>query len=77
MPSLRSEADFQLLPAAGGDLRDQRGHLVQLAGADDQVDVRRPLEDQLLVLLGHAAEHADDLVRDARCLAFFSRPRAL
>ena len=35
---------------------------MQLPGADDQVDVRRPLEDQLLIFLGHAAEDADDLV---------------
>ena len=28
----------------------------------DDVDVRGPLEDQLLVLLGHAAEDADDRV---------------
>ena len=35
---------------------------MQLPRADHQVDVRGPLEDQLLVFLGHAAQHADDLV---------------
>lgn len=30
---LAAEADFQLLPAAGGDLFDQAGDLVELAGS--------------------------------------------
>ncbi len=50
-------------PCPGGNPLEQLGHLRELARADDQVDVRRALEDQLLVLLGHAAQHADDLVR--------------
>ena len=33
---------------------------MQLAGADDQVDVRGALEDEPLIFLGHAAEDADD-----------------
>ena len=57
-----SEADFQLLASARFDLLDQLGHLVQLSWANDEVDVRSSLEDQLLVFLGHAAEHADDFV---------------
>ena len=62
---LAIEAYFQPLPAAGGDFFQQPRHLVQLTGADDQIDVRRPLEDQLLILLCHAAQHADDLMRVA------------
>ena len=47
----------------GANLAHQRRHLVQLAGPDDQVDVRRPLENEPLILLGHAAEDADDFAR--------------
>jgi len=36
--------------------------LRQLAGTAHNVHVRRPTADQVLVFLGHAAEHADDLV---------------
>ena len=41
---------------------DHAGDFGELACADDDVDVRGALEDLLLVFLGHAAEHADDLV---------------
>jgi len=34
----------------------------KLARPDDQIDIRRPLEDELLVLLRHAAQHADNLL---------------
>ncbi len=52
-------------------LGDQAGDFGQLPGADDQVDVGSPLEDQLLVLLGHAAHYADHLLRPA----FFAVPQ--
>ena len=70
---LAAEADFHPLRARGAfgaDLADQRGHLVQLAGADDQVDVRGPLEDDPLVFLRHAAQDADHFVADARAWRF-------
>ena len=40
-------------------------HDRELAGAADDVHVRRPLANQFLVFLGHTAEHADDGVRSA------------
>ena len=54
------EAHFHPLPAAGGHVFQQRRQLAQLAGPDHQIDVRGAAEDLLLVLLGHAAQHADD-----------------
>ena len=63
-------------PAAGGHLLQQRRQLAQLARPDHQVDVRGPAEDLLLVLLGHAAQDADDRPRPF-CLRCFSRPKAL
>ena len=41
---------------------NEGGHLVQLAGADDQVDIRGSFENDALIFLGHAAEDADDFV---------------
>jgi hypothetical protein len=32
-----------------------------LPGADDEIDIGRPLPDKFLILLGHAADDADDL----------------
>ena len=64
-----AEADFHPLRARRAfcaDFANERGHLVELAGADDEIDVRGALEDDALILLGHAAEDADDLVRDVR-----------
>ena len=63
---LAAEADFHPLRARrafGANLAHERRHLVQLAGPDDEIDVRRPLEDDALVLLRHAAQDADDFVR--------------
>ena len=37
--------------------------LAELAGTDDQIDVRRAAEDRFLVFLRHAAHHADDQLR--------------
>jgi hypothetical protein len=56
---LAAEADFHPLAASRPNLADQRGHLVQLPRPDDQIDVRRPLEDEPLILLSHAAQNAD------------------
>ena len=36
---------------------------MQLARSDDQINIGCPLEDQLLVILRHATDHTDDLVR--------------
>ena len=45
------------------DLLDQLRQPGELAGAADDVDVRGAVEDQLLVFLRHAAQHADDRFR--------------
>ncbi len=37
--------------------------MLELAGSDHQVHVRGPLEDSLLLFLGHATQHADDRLR--------------
>ena len=58
---LAAEADGHLRAFAGGDFVDQIGNAGELAGADDQIDIGGPAEDELLVLLGHAAHDADDL----------------
>ncbi len=63
LAGLAVEAHLDLRPAAGGDPLQQGRQLGQLARPDHQVHVRRPLEDLLLVLLGHAADDADHLVR--------------
>ena len=55
-----TQADFHLLAVARLDTLDQLGHGVQLAGAHNEIDIRRPAKDELLVLLRHAAQHADD-----------------
>ena len=57
---LAVEAHLQLRTAASKNSIDEPGHLVQLPGADDEVDPRRPRSHERLVLLGHAAEDADD-----------------
>jgi len=57
------ETDFHPRPAAGGHLGQQVGQSPQLARPDHQVHVRSTLRDMRLVLLGHAAEHADDFLR--------------
>src|SRR4051812_43678783 len=49
--------------AFGAQLADERGNLVELAGAHDQVDVRSPFENEALVFLSHAAEDANDFAR--------------
>ena len=61
----------------GGDFFQQPRHLVQLPGADDQIDKRRSLENQPLIFLRHAAQHADDFLRVDAALACLSRPSAL
>ena len=57
------EADFHPLSAAGSHVFEQGWQLAQLPWADHQIDVRGAAEDLLLILLGHAAQHADDRVR--------------
>jgi hypothetical protein len=57
-----TEADFHFLSATGFDVGDQIGNLMQLARADDQIDVRRTLENHPLIFLSHAAQDADDFV---------------
>ena len=62
------EADFQQWFHDGGGLAlppsckviEQQRELAELAGADDEIDVRRPAENARLILLRHAAEYADD-----------------
>ena len=41
---------------------EQRRQLAELAGADDEIDMRGPAEDGCLVLLGHAADDADNQI---------------
>ena len=72
LPALRSRLTSIRGPLPAAISVNQPGHLMQLAGTDDQIDIRRPLENQLLVFLGHAAQHADDLVADAFALTCFS-----
>ncbi len=57
-----AQADGQLLAAAGPRRLDQLRRLLQLAGADDQIDIRGSFEDLPLVLLSHAAQHANDFL---------------
>ena len=54
------EADLQPRATAGEHLVDEAGHAMELPRADDEIDPRRPLADEFLILLGHAAEHAHD-----------------
>ena len=56
------EAHFQsrLAVALGGHFLQDLRQAVDLARPDDQVDVCGAAEDQVLVLLGHAAQDADD-----------------
>ena len=65
LPSLRPRLTSICGPAPAAIFSISSGTWCKLAGADDQIDVRRPLEDELLILLGHAADDADDLVRVA------------
>ena len=53
------QADGELRLRLGFGDRQQFGHSRELARADDDVDVRRPLQNQVLILLGHAAQDAD------------------
>ncbi len=55
------QADGQLAASTRAGALDQFRRLLQLPRTDDQIDVRRTIEDQPLVLLGHAAQDADDL----------------
>ena len=48
------------------DLVEELRDVLEAVGAHDEVDVRRPLEDEVLVVLGHAAHDADDRRRAAR-----------
>ena len=63
---LAIEADLDSRAAAGEHLVYECGHLVELPRADDKVDPRRPLADQVLVFLCHAPEHAHDHVGPLR-----------
>ena len=63
---LAAEADFHALGtrrAFCADFAYERGHLVQLAGADDQINIRGAFEDDALVVLRHAAEDANYRIR--------------
>ncbi len=71
---LTAEAHLQLLPFACLHLADQLGHLVQLPGADHQIDVGCPLEYGPLVVLRHAANHANHLV-GVSLLGIFQSPQ--
>jgi hypothetical protein len=61
-----AEADFHSLSARGtfgSDFANERGHLMELAGADDEINVRSAFENDALMVLGHAAEDADYRIR--------------
>jgi hypothetical protein len=45
---------------------NQRGQLIELAGAAENIHVRETLENVRPVALGHAADHADDHARVGR-----------
>ena len=62
------EAHLQPGATAGEHVIDEAGHAVELARTDDEIDPGRPLADEFLILLGHAAEHAD---HEARTLLLF------
>ncbi len=59
--AIEAERNLQLAGVAYG--ADQLRQARELAGAADDVDVRGPAADQLLVFLRHAAEHAYNLRR--------------
>ena len=58
-----SQRDRHLLLAQRANFVDQPGDFRELTRANDEVNVRRLLEDQLLILLGHAADDPDHLPR--------------
>ncbi len=60
---LAVQAEGELRPSSFLDLRDQLGQAGKLARAANDIDMRRPPADQLLVLLRHAAQHAHNLAR--------------
>ena len=64
-----AQSDCHLAFRSGLDPLDQFRNLLQLAGAYDQVHVRSTFEDQLLIFLSHAPDHADDFFR-MLCLEF-------
>lgn len=65
--ALQAKGHLQLARAL--NFRDQFGQPGQLSRAADDVHVRRPLVDQFLVLLRHAAENADNLAGMALLVA--------
>ena len=56
------EADLQEWLAALAKLIDECRDLPDLSRPDDEVDMGRTLEDPRTILLGHTADHANDLV---------------
>ena len=58
-----TEADGQLTLAFLSRLIDKARDLSKLSGADDDVNVRCPLKNDLLIFLSHAAHHADHQIR--------------
>ena len=60
---LAAKRNRHLTALAAANFVEQIGDRVQLARTDDQIDVRCSFENDLLVLLGHAAHHADHFVR--------------
>ena len=54
---LLEDLDDRLAPPGG--LGEQRGRVGQVVGAEHDVDVAGPLDDQLPVLLGQAAADRD------------------
>lgn len=63
VPLFAAERDSQLTLACAADLLNQLRNVCELTGAHDQIDMRSPLKHPLLLLLGHAADHAEDLGR--------------
>src|SRR5262249_25279743 len=55
-----AETDRQLGFARRLHLLHERWHFGQLTGTDDHIDIRRALANRVLILLGHAAENADN-----------------
>ena len=53
------QGHFDLRSAPGTDRLHQQWHTMELAGADDEIDPRRPRAHERLVLLRHAAENTD------------------
>ena len=57
-----SQADGCVLATLRTNLFQQVGDLLKLSRPDNDIDIRRPIKNQLLIFLSHAAHDADDLL---------------